>query len=235
MQRYFAKDINNDIVILSNQDMHHIKNVMRMSPNDNIEVVYSNTLYQANITDTYQVKINKKLSDNKLSYREIILASALIKEQKQDIVFQKSTELGVNRIIPLSTSRCVVKIDKSKEVKKKERWGKICKEASEQSKRIDVPIIDSIMTIKEICNIDADLKIVLNTKEEVKTLKNILINNQNCNKIIIVVGPEGGFTTEEVNYLEGHNFISVSIGEKILRAETACISVLSMINYHFMR
>lgn len=235
MQRYFAKDIIDNIVQLDTKDIHHIKNVMRMKPNSIIEVVHNNNLYNAYITSNYQVKITSTIDNYQKTNKEIILSPALIKEQKQDLIFQKATELGVSKIIPLSLERCVVKIDKSKELKKKERWSTICKEASEQSKRLNIPTIENISTLEELCNTKADLKIILNTKEDTKTLKNVLNNNPNCDKIIVVIGPEGGLTDKEVKYLEENGYISVTLGNNILRAETACISVLSMINYHFMR
>lgn len=235
MQRYFASDLKNNKFILQESDIFHIKKVMRMNIHDKIEVVYDNIVYLCEIKDNYEIEKLNIISDNKTNSTKIFLASALIKEQKQDFVLQKATELGVDTIIPLSLNRCVVKLDNDKFNKKKERWLNICKEASEQSKRNNIPNISDILTIKDLVKIDADLKIVLNTKEFSQTLKNVLNNQIKCDRIIIVVGPEGGITDEEIKFLTDNGFCSVSIGDNILRAETACISVISMINYHFMR
>lgn len=235
MQRYFAKNIIKDTIILDSKDLHHIKNVMRMQKEDKVEVVKNNEVYLCEILENYEIKIVNKIPNIKKETPQIILAVALIKEQKQDLVLQKATELGVDIIIPLSLSRCVVKLDKEKFSKKKPRWETICKEASEQSKRNNIPIITPIHTIQELSQIDATLKIVLDTKEFYQSIKNVLHNHPNCAKIIIVIGPEGGITKEEISFLKNNGYQSVSLGPNILRAETAAIAVLSMINYQYMR
>ena len=101
-----------------------------------------------------------------------------------DLILQKSTELGVNKIIPVIMERSIIKLDKDKEIKKIERWTKICKEASEQSKRIDIPVLTEVKTLKELENIDGT-KIVCSTKEKENTIKKFLTNNKS-KKINIV-------------------------------------------------
>lgn len=237
MQRYFSHSINEYSFILENKDIHHIKNVMRLKKGDKIEVVYDNITYLCQIEqlDNFQIKIIEKMNEDKKIDCEIILAVSLIKEQKYDLVLQKATELGVNTIIPLNMERCVVKIDDKKFLKKKERWQSIVKEAAEQSKRTDIPQITDIMNIKDLQNIKADAKIVLSTKKDKKLLNCYLQNLPFCAKIIIVVGPEGGITEKEENYLNEIGFESISLGSRIMRAETASIYITSIINYLFMR
>ena len=92
-----------------------------------------------------------------------------------------------------------------------------------------------ITSVKELSKIDADIKIVLNTCEKTQNIKNILNNCQNCAKIVIVIGPEGGITDEEINFLIANDYQSATLGNRILRAETAAFYILSVINYHFMR
>lgn len=235
MQRYFSKEKVDSTFILSENDKHHIKNVMRMKENDSIEVVYNKKTYLCCIDNKYHVNIIKCLEeDNELDV-EIILAMALVKEQKQDLILQKTTELGVSTIIPVSMQRCVTKLDNNSFKKKHQRWQTICKEASEQSKRNIIPNITDIMSLKDLIKVDADIKLVCSVEENKKNLNITRQNDKSCGKIIIVVGPEGGIAPDEENFLVQNNFERVSLGPRILRAETAAIYVLSILNYNFMR
>ena len=133
MQRYFVNNkTNNDIINLSNSDSHHIKNVMRMNLGDKIEIIWDNHLYLGEIIDlTNQVKakVIKEILSNSEMPCQISIAQALVNEQKMDYILQKTCELGVNEIIPIKTSRSIVKVT-GKEEKKIIRWQKIVKEAS---------------------------------------------------------------------------------------------------------
>ena len=150
-----------------------------------------------------------------------------------DLVLQKATELGVTKIIPVIMERSIVKIDDSKEVKKIDRWSKICKEASEQSKRNSIPVISNIMTLKELVK-EEGIKIVCSTIEKENNLKKFLTEHKNYDKIIIVVGPEGGISSKEEEYLVSEGFTRVSLGKRIMRVETVPIFILSALNYEFM-
>ena len=233
MQRYFAKEYKEKIV-LSDGDIHHIKNVMRMKINDLIEVVYDNKLYIC-IIDNIEplvLKIKETVEEkNKLDI-DITVAVALVKEQKMDLILQKLTELGVNTIIPVDMERSIVKLDDSRFEKKKKRWEIICKEASEQSKRTNIPVITNIMTIKELIKIEADYKLVASTKEKSKMLNCYLQNMNNYAKIIIVVGPEGGISDREEKILNEGGFDSVSFGNLVFRVETAAIYIASVLNFY---
>lgn len=235
MQRYFSKEKINSTLVLNDNDIHHIKNVMRMNKDDNIEVVCDKKTYLCSINDQYNANIIKKIEENNELDVQIILAMALVKEQKQDLILQKATELGVSTIIPVSMQRCVIKLDNKTYKKKQQRWQSICKEASEQSKRNIIPNITEIMALKDLVKVDADLKLVCSISELKKYLNISRQKGKTCDKIIIVVGPEGGITIDEENFLVQNNFEKVSLGPRILRAETAAIYALSILNYNFMR
>lgn len=233
MQRYFAKDYN-DKLILRDGDIHHIKNVMRMKNGDKIEVIFDKKLYICNIDnlEPFSLSINDTiLEENKLSL-DVTVAIGLVKEQKMDLILQKLTELGVNTIIPLNMERSIVKLDAKKLEKKKVRWETICKEASEQSKRTDIPIIGDIMSLKELVKLDYDMKLIASTKEKNKMLNYYLQSVNKCAKIIMVIGPEGGISDSEELFLNDNNFNSVSFGNLIFRVETAAIYVASILNYY---
>lgn len=233
MQRYFAKE-NKDKIILRDSDIHHIKNVMRMKVNDSIEVVYDNKLYICNIDnmDDFSLSIKKVIEDKNEINFDVTVAVALVKEQKMDLILQKLTELGVNRIIPLNMERSIVKLDSKRLDKKKERWESICKEASEQSKRTSIPIIENVMSLKELIKDAADVKLVASTKEKNKNLNFYLQKINNYDKIVVVIGPEGGISDKEEKLLNENGFDSVSFGNLIFRVETACIYIASVLNYY---
>ena len=230
MQRYFIK---NKDMLLEESDIRHIKKVMRMNINDKIEVVYNNKLHICEITslEPFNIKVIEKLDEDKKTKIELTVAVALGKEQKMDLILQKLTELGVSRIIPVSMERSIVKLDKERFNKKKVRWESICKEASEQSKRTNIPIIEDIKSIKDLTKEDADLKLVASTKEKEKLLNYYLQSIEDCAKIIMVIGPEGGISDKEEDILVSNGYNRVSFGNLIFRVETATIYVASIINY----
>ena len=211
---------------------------MRMKQNDKFQIVYDNVLYTCNITNIekrkvdYEIIKKEEIKSNKT--HKVIIACSLIKEQKMDFLLQKATELGVDEIIPIISERTVVKIDK-KNTNKISRWIKICKEASEQSHRMNIPKIHEIINLKGLSDVKANAKIVCNTNEMSKNIKKVLQDVKKSDTMIIVVGPEGGFSDNEINYLLENGFISTTLGENILRAETVPLYILSVINYEFLR
>lgn len=232
MQRYFAidKDLN-----LRQTDYHHIKNVMKMKDEDIIEVVYNSTVYKCKVYPNkkrIEVVEEEKMIDN---LPNVTICFPVLKEQKIDYILQKATEVGAKNFILFDSKRSVVKIDKSSSLKKITRWETICKEASEQSFRITIPSILGIFNIKEISKLDYDLKILCTLNEKTKNIKKILQNKTNYDTILIVTGPEGGFDKTEEEILINNGFISASLGNTVLRAETAPVVALSMINYENMR
>ncbi|NLM63489.1 MAG: 16S rRNA (uracil(1498)-N(3))-methyltransferase [Mollicutes bacterium] len=236
MQRYFAKGFQNNHFILSKQDYHHIKNVMRMKNKDKIEVVFNKKLFLCeidNINSDIKINIIEELNHNNNKKKEITIIIPVLKEQKMDLILQKATELGVTEIIPVKMERSIVKLDERKLNQRLERWSLICKEASEQSKRIDIPKIKSIMDLNDLKNLDG-LKIVCSTTPNIQSIKMYLKKHNACDKINIVIGPEGGLSPKEEEQLINIGFERISLGPQILRTETVPIAILSMINYEYM-
>ena len=228
MQRYFSEVKKDNLFLLKDEDLYHIKTVMRMNVNDEIEVVYEQKVYICKLDKNYNAIIEKVIENNIIKKMDYVLCVPILQEQKMSFILQKATELGVDLIIPILTARSMVKV-KDKENKKIERWKRICKEASEQSKRVTIPEVSEIKKITDL-NLDG-LKIVCSTKEKDNTLKKVLKNNLKCDKIIMVVGPEGGLTLDEENKLIDLGFIPTSLGDNILRVETAPLYLLSVLNY----
>ena len=233
MQQYFAK---NKSLELEESDYHHIKNVMRMKTGDLIKIVYDNIFYTCKLNVNKDVDIEVISEEKKnLNKVKIISAFSLIKEQKLDYLLQKGTEVGIDHFIPINTKRSIIKIDNKKDNKKKERWTRILKEASEQSFRSNIPIIENVLELNDLIKIEADLKLICSLNEKTENIKKVLEKNNKCDTILIVTGPEGGFELNEEKKLMENGFIPISLGNNVLRAETAPIVCASMINYEFMR
>lgn len=231
MQRYFSKKIENDKITLYEQDIHHIIKVMRYKENDQIEVVSNEQVYLCNIDslEPFSISIIKKYFEDRNLNINLTIGVSLVTEQKFDLILQKLTELGVNKIIPLKTERSIVKIDGKKLSKKYERWQMICKEASEQSHRTNIPIIGPIMNLEEISKENYALKLICSLTEQSKPLKDVL--TKEIKHLLFIIGPEGGFSSQEETLLINNQFIPISLGKRILRVETATIYVASIINY----
>lgn len=242
MQRYFVNDFEYnkyylDTFTLNESDSYHIVKVMRNKIGDYIEIVMNEDVFVCKITKlgkNVECVIFEKGECFEENIPHITIAQSLVKEQKMDYILQKSTELGVYKIIPLEVSRSIIKVNEKFD-KKIDRWKKIVKEASEQSKRNFIPIVDNVSKISDLINLDYDYKILCSVNELSMSLKRVLQNVNKSDTILIVIGPEGGFSLEEEKKLIDNGFISASLGSRVLRTETASTFVLSIINYIFMR
>lgn len=236
MQRYFSENKNENELILNKDDIYHIKTVMRMKDNDEIIVVYQNVAYLCCLENVKEnIKINIKEELEKVNYNTPIvnLIIPILKEQKMDLILQKATELGVSIITPIITKRSIIKLKQSDYEKKIIRWKRIVKEASEQSHRIDIPDILDIKQINDLSEIDG-YKFVASTREKSKNIKLVMKNLGICDRINVVIGPEGGLSIEEEDMLNKLGFSSITLGNRILRVETVPLFILSVINYEFM-
>ncbi len=239
MQRYFVKKNKQGLFLFDKEDSYHIVKVMRMNVGEQVEVVSDKVLYIASITDIKEGQVVAKevgvKTDNNEMKIQVTLAQSLVKEQKMDFILQKATELGVHSVIPLITKRSVIKVT-GKEGKKLDRWNKITKEASEQAKRNIIPEVKDIITISDLCKLtDYDIKILCTVRENSKNIKKVLSKTQSDATMLVVVGPEGGFTDEEENIMIDNGFITVSLGNTVLRSETVALFLMSVIHYHDMR
>lgn len=236
MQRYFSLNRENDIFLLSNDDSYHIKKVMRMKLFDQIEIVSNQKTFLCQIIsldDNVKAQIINEIDEYNEMNVKVIVVQSLVNEQKMDYILQKGTELGMYAFYPFQARNSVVK-ENNKSDKKIMRWQKIVKEASEQSKRNNIPKVNDIIDLNALCRLEGSVKLLLTTNELTMNIKKVLQDNKNCDTIIIVVGPEGGFTKLEEEKLIECGFISTSLGKRVLRTETASLAFLSMINYEWM-
>lgn len=236
MQRYFAKEKIEDKFSLNSDDLYHIKTVMRMKTGDKVEVVYDDSVYLCEvelIKDNVIINLLEKLETETNLEPKIRLILPFLKEQKMDLILQKGTELGIDEFIFIETERTIVKVEDKKEQSKLDRWSRICKEASEQSMRLDIPNVKIERNKEALESLDG-LKLLCSTQEKDKTIKNLLKNTRNYDKINIMIGPEGGFSLKEEIYFEKKGFTKVSLGSQIMRVETVPIFLASIIRYEYM-
>lgn len=242
MHRFFTDEsILDGKVKIYGDDYNHIKKVLRITEDEKIEVVVLGELYIGNIEicDKYISVYNlEKISENTESKIKIHLLQCLAKGEKMDLIVQKAVELGVYDITLVNSKRCIVKFDEKKESKKIERLQKISYEASKQSKRLIVPKINELIQIKDIINFVGDNYLLVAYEEDKNiSLRDVImkIKTENSGKdIFILIGSEGGFEREEVEFLINNGAFSIGLGARILRTETAGINLLSILQYEFM-
>lgn len=240
MQRYFINEIidNSIIINLNEDDVHHLKNVMRKNNGDQIICVdLKRKVYLGKIVDinTGAIEVIEYLDENNELDVDVTLIYALPKGDKFELVLQKATELGVKRIVPLLSRRCVVKTNEQKFAKKMIRYQKILKEASEQSHRNIIPEITNVINLKQLGDYLGDYNLVayeeLAKQGEHMVLKETLKQLHSGAKITIIVGCEGGFDQDEITQMELLGVKACSLGKRILRSETAPLYFLSVIGY----
>ena len=233
MQRYFANIDKDYFVHLSADDEHHILHVMRMKKADEIEVVDHQKLFLCRIDETNPLKvsvIHEIATDVEIS-EDVTLLFALTKGDKIDLVLQKATELGVKKVALIQSERTVVKYENKDLEKKAIRFKKIMKEASEQSHRLIVPEFLGVFNLKNLPKcVYSDINYVAYEKDA-NDVNNSFSGLAKGKSISILIGPEGGFSEQEINNLVNQGFIRTSLGKRILRAETAAIYALSVLGY----
>ncbi|MBR2860720.1 MAG: 16S rRNA (uracil(1498)-N(3))-methyltransferase [Clostridia bacterium] len=230
MRRFYCKseNINQDGIFFDKDESQHIKKVLRLTPGE--EIIVSDGTgedYLCVLTECAEkcvAKINGKVKNENEPKTNVILFQAVIKNEKMDLVIQKAAELGITKIVPVITARTVVKIeDAKKELHKKERWQKIALEACKQCGRSKVPEVCSAMSLKEAIKLYSacETKIVAYEEEKTQSITKAVTKTQSVGYFI---GPEGGITEEEHSLLVSAGGVSVSLGKRILRAETAAIA-----------
>ncbi len=235
MQQYFSNILKDEYFVLSNEDLHHIKDVMRFKNKDNVLVAYQSELYLCELLfaeKSIMAKIIKKMNNKPELPTKITLIYGIPKGDKFEFVIQKATELGVSKIVPFECERAIVKIDDKKVDKKLERWNKIIKEAAEQSHRVEIPSICKPIHANELKDYLSELNICGSEEkcgEGSKKLFDLLIKTPKS--ISVIVGPEGGFSHQEFELFEKLEYKNVSFGNRILRSETACLYILSILGF----
>jgi 16S rRNA (uracil1498-N3)-methyltransferase len=219
------------------EEVKHIRKVLRLKEGDEITVFdglgkeFEGTIVEERRSSVV-IRIENVTSSQKDSPLEVTLAQSLLKGEKMDYLIQKATELGVKEILPFLSSRSVPFLEKSERPKRHDRWERIAIEASKQCGRAILPKIEPLQDYSEMLRTAASnaLRLIL-WEREGKKLKDILERSKERKKIFFVIGPEGGFSQGEIEEGKGAGFIPVTLGRRILRAETASLCFLSILQY----
>lgn len=242
MKRIFLKDITSHELKISGQDARHLAYSLRAKRGDRITAVDGAgncAVIELIDFDKESIKAQRVGEVRKVVVeKKIILADCLPKQNRLDNIIEKATELGVDKIQPLISERTIARPNDYREKIKLDRWRRIAKEAAEQCARDTIPEIENIRELgdwlKEISPLDNDwLFLFCWELEQEKTVREVLSANEKSN-IIVLIGPEGGFSGREVAEIKSAGGKSASLGKRILKTDTAAISVLAMINYEFM-
>ena len=234
MARRFVTDdyaINDNVIEIYGEEAKHI-GVLRHKVNDVIEVNNRN----CKITSIDRNKVVCEIFGEEIKRGipnvDITLYQALLKSDKMEYVIQKSVELGISKIVPFESKNIVVKLKDNEKNKKLDRWNKISKEATKQCGRTDEVLVDNVLSFSKMLNdIDSYSAVIVAYENEEQPLKEVL-KNINHEKIAIIIGAEGGFDKEEIEkILENKKAVSVSLGSRILRAETASLNLISILGY----
>ncbi|MGQ9509852.1 MAG: 16S rRNA (uracil(1498)-N(3))-methyltransferase [Thermodesulfobacteriota bacterium] len=231
--------IKNGKLRIEGSEVRHIRRVLRLKAGDGVvifdgeEKEYQGTIIKHEPRAVI-VRIQKIIPVHKESPLEITAAQSILKGEKMDYFIQKAAELGVVRIIPFFSSRSVPLLDKSKRLSRYHRWQKIAIEASKQCGRGKVPEVLPLQDFSEMIRLATEnsIRLILWEKER-RRLKEIFKEQKKVKDIIFVVGPEGGFGEKEIEEAQKNGFITISLGERILRAETASLCLLSILQYEW--
>jgi 16S rRNA (uracil1498-N3)-methyltransferase len=219
------------------EEVKHIRKVLRLTEGDEITVFdglgkeFEGTIVEERLSSVV-IRVKSVSSSKRDSPLEVTLAQSLLKGEKMDYLIQKATELGVKEIIPFLSSRSVPLLEKSKRLKRHHRWERIAIEASKQCGRGVVPRIEFLQDYSEMLPKASPnaLRLILWEREGIR-LKEILERSKEKKKIFFVIGPEGGLSQGEVDEAKEAEFIAVTLGRRILRAETASLCFLSILQY----
>lgn len=245
MYKFFVTEnqVNDNIIKIEEDDVNHIKNVLRLGIGEEITVCdISNSInYLCEIAELdnrfVKCEIIDKLENENETKTYLHIFQGIPKAEKMETIIQKTTEIGVSEITPVIMNRCVVKLDDKSRDKKILRWQKIAEIAAKQSKRDKIPFVNSPINIKNIYEKieDYDIVLVAYENEENYSIKNALkeVGNKDSLKIAVIVGPEGGIEEKEIEILKTYGAKVVTLGKRILRTETAPIVLASVIMYEF--
>ena len=227
------------LVTLTGSEAHHIKNVLRLKPDDRVKLIDGTGCeYEAVIkkldNEKVEVEIRQEIRPHATTGARIVVAQAFLKEKKMDDLVRKLSELGIAGWIPFFSQRSIARPDKDRLVGRTHRWKRIAAEAAKQCRRSDILPIYDPLRFKELLDFSrsCDLKIVFWENENVPLDRDPgLKGEESSKKILLMLGPEGGFAEQEIEMARGCGFKVAGLGPRILRAETATLAACTLIQY----
>ena len=237
MHRFFVRQVLEDenIILSDPAQLHHMRDVLRLAAGEEVimcddagnECICSISRITA---DSIYLQIKEKTAQHH-SEIKVTVACAIPKKGKMDDIVDKLTQLGVEGVIPMQTARVVALPSETARTGKQERWQRIARAASQQSQRDRVPHISPIIDFETVLlnSRDYDLKLILTLENDAQNIRSIIADTKPA-QILLLVGPEGDFTREEVGSARESGFISTSLGTHVLRVETAAVAAVSFLS-----
>ena len=232
--------VGGDEVTITGDLFHHMARVLRLKMGARLSLADGNGReFMGTICRVDADNLTIKLEGNDIASvseigPKITLFQGLPKGDKLECILQKCTELGVSEIVPFVAARSVSRPAAGRIQEKLERWRRIALEAARQSRRMTVPQVTFAADLSEVCRqADHPVKLLLWEEEQTRSLRMLLAGVQSPQKIAVIVGPEGGLTREEVTCALKCGFISVSLGKRIVRTETAGLAILAILQFHW--
>lgn len=242
MHHFFVtpEQVRENQIYIEGSDVNHMKNVLRMKIGEELQVSDGeNKKYRCKIEAFTErevcVTILEELKSDTELPSKLYLFQGLPKSDKMEWIVQKAVELGVWEIIPVATKRAVVKLDEKKAAKKVERWNSISESGAKQSGRTVIPEVKQVMSYKEALAYAKQLDVVLipyELAEGMQETKQLIRSINPGQSVGIFIGPEGGFEQEEIGMAMESGATPVTLGKRILRTETAGLTMLSVLMYH---
>ena len=242
MHHFFVEpsQIQGNHIFIDGPDVNHIRNVLRMNPGEEVNVTDGSgeKVYRCAIASIGEDKVELNIMWAQEKGMElpskIYLFQGLPKSDKMELIIQKAVELGVYEIIPMATARAVVKLDQKKAAAKVKRWQAISERAAKQSKRLLIPEVKEPVKFSEALKLASDLDVRLipyELAEGMDGTRRIIQSVKPGQSVAVFIGPEGGFEEAEVELAKEAGFQAITLGRRILRTETAGMTVLSILMY----
>lgn len=242
MHQFFVTpdQVEETCIHITGSDVNHIKNVLRMREKEKFKVSDGNNrkyiceICRMTADEVLAGIISEEEADNELPSK-LYLFQGLPKSDKMELIIQKAVELGVYEIVPVETKRAVVRLDAKKAAKKIERWNGIAESAAKQSGRNIIPEVTGVKSFSEAVSYAGELDLALipyELAEGMQATREVIGKIMPGQSVGIFIGPEGGFDTAEVAGAQEAGIIPVTLGKRILRTETAGLTMLSILMYH---
>ena len=240
MHRFFVPQLYAEEMYIEGVDARHISKVLRMQPGAQLQIVSDDgvsALAEIIAIDSERVTVRclEKLAESHEPRVKLVLAQGLAKGEKMDFIIQKAVEMGAYSVIPVAMEHSVVRLDGAKSAKKVERWQKIAESAAKQSKRDIIPQVQPVQSMAEmLAKCTCQTKIIAYECEDRLSLKAALRaagEAGGITELLLIIGPEGGISEGELEQARQAGAVPVSLGRRILRAETAGLVAISAIFY----
>lgn len=221
-RRWIADEVNGNTAALIGEHASHLARVLRAEIGQEFDIATGGAVRRGRIVSISDDRVEFALGEEQAlkPAPEVTLALAIFKFDRMEWVIEKCTEIGVSRIIPIIARRTGTHLAAAA-MKRSERWQRIALQATEQSRRIAPPEIAAPVKLKQLGNVDAECRIVLAESEEGTRVRDVL--RPQLPGVALAIGPEGGWTAEELQWFRDSGWIAASLGDTILRAETAAI------------